>query len=79
MIKGWEITKNFHNCNIYVKNLSNIKFYCMRGYINPLVREKTDQPILQVSTDNLESYKSAEIVAKAIVVDVVRSRYFKLS
>lgn len=45
----------------------------MKTYVKSSVREKPDNLILHVGTNDLDSDKSSEIIAKA-VVDVASSR-----
>ena len=76
-IKGWEISKKLENANVYVFykclwHLSGAKVRCMKDYLNSSLRENPDHFALHVGTNDLDSDRSPDLIAKSIV-DVASS------
>ena len=71
-IKGWEISKKLQNANVYVKHFSGAKVRCMKDYLKPSLRENPDHFVLHVGTNDLDSDRSPDLIAKSIV-DVASS------
>ena len=71
-IKGWEILKKLQNANVYVRHFSRDKVRCMKYYLKPSLRENPDHFVLHVGTDNLDSDRSPDLIAK-LIVDVASS------
>ena len=74
-IKGWEISKKLHDTNVYVKHFSGAKVRCMKNYLNPSLRENPDHFVLHAGTNDLDSDRSPDLIAKSIV-DVASSLKF---
>ena len=54
--------------SIYVRSFSGAKVRSIKDYVNPCVRDKTpDHIIMHVGTNDLNSEKNTEKVAKSIV------------
>ena len=68
-IKGWEISKKLQNANVYVRHFSRAKVRCMKDYSNPSLRENPDHFVLHVSTNDLDSDRSPDLITKWIVDD----------
>ena len=71
-IKEWEILKKLQNANVYVKHFSGAKVRCMKDYLKPSLRENPDHFVLHVGTNDLDSDRSPDLIAKSIV-DVASS------
>ena len=71
-IRGWEISKKLQNANVYVKHFSGAKVRCMKVYLKPSLRENPDHFVLHVGTNDLDSDRSPDLIAKSIV-DVASS------
>ena len=66
-IKGWEISKKPHNANVYVKHFPGAKVRCMKDHLKPSLRENPDHFVLHVCTDDLDSDRSLDLIAKSKV------------
>ena len=67
-IKGWEISKRLQSdCKVYVKQFSGPRTKCMKDYMKPSLRENPDHFILHVGTNDLDTERSPELIAKSIV------------
>ena len=64
-IKGWEISKKLQNVNS--RHFSGAKVRCMKDYLKPSLRENPDHFVLHVGTDDLDSDRSPDLIAKSIV------------
>ena len=69
-ISGWEISKHLQSdCKVYVKQFSGARTKCMKdyNYMKPSLRENPDHFILHVGTNDLNTERSPELIAKSIV------------
>ena len=67
-IDEWKISKNLESdCKVNVKQFSGARANCMKDYMKPSLRENPDNFILHVGTDDLNSKRSPELIAKSIV------------
>ena len=66
-IKGWEISKKLQNANVYVRHFSEAKVRCIDDYLKPSLKENPDHFILHVDTNNLDSDRLPDLIAKSIV------------
>ena len=67
-INGWEISKRLQSdCKVYVKQFSGPRTKCMKDYMKPSLRENPDHFILHVGTNDLDTERSPELIAKSIV------------
>ena len=71
-LKGWEMSKKLKNANAYVRQFAGAKVRCMKDHIKPTLREKPDHIVLYVSTNDLVSDRSLDLIVKSIV-DVASS------
>ena len=71
-IKGREISKKLLNANVYVRHFSGAKVRCMKDYLKSYLRENPDHLVLHVITNDLDSDRSPDLIAKSIV-DVASS------
>ena len=71
-IKGWEISKNLQNANVYIWHFSGVKVRCMNDYLKQSLREYPDDFVLNIGTNDLDSDRSPDLIAKSIV-DVASS------
>ena len=60
-------------CKVYVRDFPGIKMRGMKGYLKPALRENSDHFILQVGTNDLNSERSPELIAK-LIDDLTASR-----
>ena len=66
-VNGWEIAKKLPNCKVYAKSFSGAKVRCMKDYLKPSLRQNPDHVVLHVGTNDLDSDKDPELIAKSIV------------
>ena len=67
-INGWEISKCLlFDFKVYVKQFSGARTKCMKDYMKPSLRENPDHFILHVGTNDLNTERSPELIAKSIV------------
>ena len=60
-------SKSLENCKTYVKSFSGAKIRDMQDYVKPTIREKPDQIIVHVGTNDLASNKRPEQIAESII------------
>ena len=63
-IKGCKISKKLPNANIYVRHFSGAKVHCMKHHLKPSLKENPDHFVLHVGTDDLDSERSSDLIAK---------------
>ena len=66
-IKGWEISKKLHNANVYVRHFPEAKVRCIKDHLKLPLRENPDHFVLHVGTNDLDSDRSPDHIAKSIV------------
>ena len=67
-INGWEISKRLQSdCKVYVKQFSGARTKCMKDYMKHSLRENSDHFIIHVGTNDLNTERSPELIAKSIV------------
>ena len=66
-VNGWEIAKKLPNCKVYAKSFSGAKVRCMKDYLKSSLRQNPDHVVLHVGTNDLDSDKDPELIAKSIV------------
>ena len=67
-INEWKISKRLQSdCKVYVKQFSGARTKCMKDYMKPSLRENPDHFILHVGTNDLNTERSPELIAKSIV------------
>ena len=66
-VNGWEIAKKLPNCKVCAKSFSGAKVRCMKDYLKPSLRQNPDHVVLHVGTNDLDSDKDPELIAKSIV------------
>ena len=63
---GNNMSKKLKNCKVYVKNFSGSKIRSMKDHMKPSNREKPDHTILHVRTNDFDSDKPSDLIAKSI-------------
>ena len=66
-VNGYDMSKKLKNCKVYVKSFSGSKVQCMKDHMKPSMREKPDYTILHVGTNDLNSDRLSDLIAKSIV------------
>ena len=66
-LNGYDMSKKLKNCKVYVKSFSGSKVRCMKDHMKPSMREKPDHTILHVGTNDLNSDRPSDLIAKSIV------------
>ena len=51
---------------MFVKNFSGAKVRCLKGHMKPSLRENPDHFVLHIGTNDLNSDRSPELIAKSI-------------
>ena len=64
---GYDISRRLPSeWKVYVRNFPGAKKRCMEDYLMPSLRENPDNFILHVGTNDLNSQRSPELIAKSI-------------
>ena len=66
-VNGCDMSKKLKNCKVYVKSFSGFKVRCMKDHMKPSMRENPDHTILHVGTNDLNSDRPSNLIAKSIV------------
>ena len=66
-VTGYEMLKKIENYKVCIKSFSGPKVRLMKDYIKPLMRKKLDHTILHVGTNDLNSNRPSDLIAKSIV------------
>ena len=66
-VNGYNMSKKLKNCKVYVKRFSGSKVQCMKDHMKPSMREKPGYTILHVGTNDLNSDRLSDLIAKSIV------------
>ena len=68
-IERWKLYKNVDRKHgVYVRSFSSAKVKCMKDYIKPCIRENNpDHVIIFVGTNELDSERQADMIAKSII------------
>ena len=67
-INGWEISRRLQSdCKVHVKQFSGAKTKRIKDYMKPSLWENPDHFILNVGTNDLNTERSPELIAKSIV------------
>ena len=65
---GWEIAKKVkRKCKVFVRNLPRATTQCMADYMKPSIRAKPNHFILHVGTNDLNSNRPPDEIAKAVI------------
>ena len=67
-VNGYDMSKKLKNCKVYVKSFSGSKVRCMKDHMKPSMREKLDHTILHVGTNDLNSDRPSDLIAKSILI-----------
>ena len=65
-VNGYDMSKKLENCKVNVKSFSGSKVRCMKDHINPSMREKPDHTIMHVGSNDLNSDRPSDLIAKPI-------------
>ena len=78
---GWEIAKKLKPEKIFLRNFLGATTQCMADYMKPWLRAKPNHLILHAGTNDLNSNRSSDEIAKAIVdlVSELKSAKFSVS
>ena len=66
-LKSWEMSKKVKNASVCVRPFSGAKVRCMKDHIKPSLRENPDHVILHVGTNDLDSDRPPDLIAKSVV------------
>ena len=66
-VNGYDMSKKLKNCKAYVKSFSGSNVRCMKDHMKPSMREKPDHTILHVGTNDLNSDRPSNLIAKSII------------
>ena len=65
-VTGYEMFKKLESYKVCIKSFSGPKVRLMKDYIKPLMRKKLDHTILHVGTNDLNSNRPSDLIAKSI-------------
>ena len=67
-INGWEIAKKLkQQCKVFVRDFPGTTTQCMADYMKPSIRVKPNLFILHVETNDLNSNRPPDEIAKVII------------
>ena len=59
--------QKLENCKVYMKSFSGSRVRCMKEHMKPSTREQPDHTILHLGTNDLNSDRPSNLIAKSIV------------
>ena len=65
-VSSWGIAVKSKKCKLFVKGFSWAKVRCLKDNMKPSVRKNPDHFILHIGTNDLNSDKSPELIAKSL-------------
>ena len=65
-LKGWEMSKESKNTNVYVRLFAGAKVRCMKDHIKPTLRKKPNHTVLHAGTNDLVSDRPPDLIAKSL-------------
>ena len=65
-VTGYEMFKKLESYKVCIKSFSGPKVRLMKDYIKPVMRKKLDHTILHVGTNDLNSNRPSDLIAKSI-------------
>ena len=65
-VNGYDVAGKLNNCKVFVKSFSGAKVRCSKDHMKPSLRENPDHFVLHVGTNDLNSDRSPELIAKSI-------------
>ena len=66
-VNVYEITGKLNKCKKFVKSFSGAKVRCLKDHMKPSLRENPDHFVLHIGTNDLNSDRSPELIAKSII------------
>ena len=66
-VNGYQVSKKLENCKVPIRSFSGSKARCMKDHMKPSMRKKPDHVILHIGTNDLNSNRVPELIAKSIV------------
>ena len=65
-VNGYDIARKLDKCKLFVKSFSGAKVWCLKDHVKPSLRENMDHFVLHMGTNDLNSDRSPELIAKSI-------------
>ena len=65
-VNGYGIARTLNKCKVSVKSFSGAKVRCLKDHMKPSLRENLDHFVLHIGTNDLNSDRSLERIAKSI-------------
>ena len=65
-VNGYDIARKLDKCKAFVKRFSGAKVRCLKDHMKPSLRENPDHFVLHIGTNDLNSDRSPELIAKSI-------------
>ena len=65
-VSGYDIARKLNKCKVFVKCFSGAKVRFLKDHMKPSLREKPDHIVLHTGTNDLNSYRSQELIEKSI-------------
>ena len=70
-VNGYEFSKKSENCKVFIRSFSRSRVRCMKyhmnGHMKPSMRGKLDHIILHIETNDLNSDRTLDPIAKSII------------
>ena len=65
-VNGYDIARKLDKCKVFVKSFSGAKVRCLKDHVKPSLRKNMDHFALHMGTNDLNSDRSLELIAKSI-------------
>ena len=65
-VNGYDIAWKPNICKVFLKRFSGAKVRCLKDHLKPSLRKNPDHFVLHIGTNDLNSDRSPELIAKSI-------------
>ena len=65
-VNGYDIARKLDKCEVFVKRFSEAKVRCVKDHMKPSLHANPDHFVLHIGTNDLNSDRSPELIAKSI-------------
>ena len=65
-VNGYDMARKLAECKVFVKSFSGAKVRCLKDHTKPSLRENPYHFVLHIGTNDLNSDRSPELIAKSI-------------
>ena len=65
-VNDYDIARKLDKCKVFVKPFSGAKVQCLKDHMKPSLLKNLDRFVLHIRTNDLNSDRSPELIAKSI-------------